>query len=235
MTTTPTTPTTSTEANTMLAALRTKQAGLVQSLAAGADRRAELATESEFGSNTARAALQKIDDEETAARAAIRNLDVVISVMERTRDKLQAQEAAAREGRNVAELHATIDALLVLDDEIDDALDHARALLAKRDEFKREHSQILRRAAAGKLPGSRAGEIAESILAYFDTVLNGHNEGRSYAALTRVADWDAKYFGRPSPRQIERGPRELSPMERVLRQALAPRRASVELRQAAQH
>jgi hypothetical protein len=146
-------------------------------------------------------------------------LDIIIDEMQRTRDTLQAQEAAGRESDNAAELSATIDGLLAIDDEIDAALDHARELFARREAYKLENAVILRR-----MPGKdrlsmigRESEVAESILAYFDTSLNGFNAGHRYATITRVSDWDGKYYKRQSPAQLKRGPLPLSPIESALR------------------
>jgi hypothetical protein len=223
-----TAPKTSAAAIAMIATLQAKRAGLVQTIDTGAERRKGLATAAEFGDVSASAALRKIEAEETEARGSLQNLDIVIGEMERTRDTLQAQEANELASQNAAELSEAIDGLLELDDEIDDALDHARALLAKREEFKREKSQILRR-IPGKMAGSMIGrdsEPATSLLSYFDRYLGWLNAGVSYASITRISDWDSRYYGRQSPRQLERGPRELSPFELALRRAIAPSRAS---------
>jgi hypothetical protein len=218
----------------MIATLQAKRAGLVQKIDTGAERRKGLATAAEFGDDSAKAALSKIETEEATARGALQNLDIVIAEIERTRDTLQAQETAELDSRNAAELSQAIDGLLSIDDEIDDALEHARALLARRDEFKRANSAILRR-MPGKNFGSMLGrdsEIGDSLLAYFDRQLAWMRGGKSYAAITRVADWDSRYYGKQSPLMIERGPRELSPFERAWRKTLSPRGAPIELRQA---
>ena len=231
---TTTAPKTAAQAISMIATLQAKRAGLVQTIDTGGERRKGLATKAEFGDDSAKAALGKIETEEATARRALQNLEIVINEMERTRDVLQAQETAELDSRNAAELSQAIDGLLSIDDEIDDALEHARALLTKRDEYKRANSAILRR-MPGKNFGSMLGrdsEIGDSLLAYFDRQLAWMRGGKSYAAITRVSEWDARYYGKQSPRMIERGPREPSPFERTLRQALSPRGAPIELRQA---
>ena len=73
----------------------------------------------------------------------------------------------------------------------------------------------------------RESEVSMSLSAYFDKYLGGG----SYASITRLADFDSRYYGKQSRRQIERGPRPLSPFERTLRQALTPN-SPIELRQA---
>jgi hypothetical protein len=219
-----TTPKTAAQAATMIETLQASRLALVDTIASSAERRKEFATAAHFGDVSAKAALSKIETEEAQARGSLQNLDIVIGEMERTRDALQTQEANEIANQNAAELSEAIDGLLELDDEIDDALDHARALLAKREEFKREKSQILRR-IPGKMAGSMIGrdsEPATSLLSYFDKYLGWLNGGTSYAAITRVADWDSRYYGRQSPRQLERGPRELSPFELALRRAMLP-------------
>src|SRR5258705_2099779 len=136
----------------MIETLKAKRAGLVQTIDTGAECRKGLATAAEFGDAKAAAALRQIETEEATARGALQSLEIVIGEMERTRDTLQATETAELNSQNAAELSHAIDGLLSIDDEIDDALDHARALLAKREEFKRAQSQVLRRASLGKLP-----------------------------------------------------------------------------------
>ena len=231
---TTTAPKTAAQATSMIATLQAKRAGLVQTIDTGGERRKGLATKAEFGDDSAKAELSKLETEEATARGALQNLEIVINEMERTRDTLQAQEAVALEGQNSAELSAAIDGLLSIDDEIDDALEHARALLAKRDEYKRANSAILRR-MPGKNFGSMLGrdsEIGDSLLAYFDRQLAWMRGGKSYAAITRVVDWDSRYYHKQSPRMIERGPRELSPFERTMQRELGPRSAPIEVRQA---
>jgi hypothetical protein len=228
---TTTAPKTAAQATSMIATLQAKRAGLVQTIDTGGERRKGLATKAEFGDDSAKAALSKIETEEATARGALQNLEIVINEMERTRDTLQAQEAVALEGQNSAELSAAIDGLLALDDEIDDALEHARTLLTRRDEFKAANSATLRR-IPGKMVGAMLGrdsEIGDSLLAYFDRQLAWMRGDKNYAAITRVADWDSRYYRKQSPRMIERGPRELSPFERTMQRELGPRSAPIEV------
>jgi hypothetical protein len=228
------TPKTSAAAIAMLDGLAEKRAGLVQAISTGADRCRGLAVAAHLGDVDAAEELREIEAEEATARGSLRNLDAAIAGIDQMRKALEAKEAATRESHNAAELSEAIEGLLAIDDEIDDALDHARVLLAKRDEYKAANSATLRRMPGKMLHAmiGRDSETAESILAYFDRFLAGHNAGRSYASLTRIAEFDSRYYGRPSARMLERGPRPLSPFEKTFRQAIAPSRAPIEVRQA---
>jgi hypothetical protein len=218
-----TSPKTSAQAATMLETLQAKRAGLVQTIYTGAERRRGLATAAEFGDVKASEALRKIEAEEATALRSLENLDIVIGQVEQMSSTLQAKEAVELESWNAEVLDQAIDGLLALDDKIDDALDRARALLAKREEFKSANAATLRR-IPGKLLGAGLGrerELATSLSAYFDQYLGGG----SYAAITPVADFDSRYYGKQSPRQIERGPRELTPFERMIRREISSRSA----------
>jgi len=223
-----TSPKTAAQATGMIATLQAKRAGLVQTIGAGADRCRGLAVAAHLGDADAAEELREIETEEAAARGLLRNLDAAIAGIEQIREALVAKETTARESRESVELTSTIDELLELDDECDDALDRARDLLAKRDAFKAANTAILRR-IPNKMLGAMLGrerEVEMSLSAYFDKYLGG---GGSYGAITRIAEFDSKYYGRRSPRMIERGPRPLSSFERTLRQAFAPRVAPTEV------
>jgi hypothetical protein len=224
-----TAPKNSSAALEMLQTLQAKRAGLVQTIDGSTFRRKGLAIAAEFGDVDARDELGEIEAEEVTAKASIAQLDLVVAELENMRDALQLQEAARRDSRNAAELSEAIDGLLAISDEFDAALDATRDLLAKREAFKREKAQILRRASVGKLPGARDHELADAILAYFDRYLAGSNGGRSYAEIRRVAESDSRFYGTQSPGMIERGPRALSPFERMMRRELSPRSAPIEV------
>jgi hypothetical protein len=230
------TPKTSAAAIALLNELQIKRANLTKAIDSGADRCRGLAVAAHLGDADAADELSELEAEEATARNSMRSLDAAIAGIEQMREALEAKEAATRESRDSAELTSTIDELLALDDQCDDALDFARDLLEKRAAFQREKAQILRR-QPGKIFGAMLGrenETAGSILAYFDRFLAGFNAGRSYAGLTRIAEFDSRYYGgRPSARMSERGPRELSPFEKTFRQAIAPRRSPMEVRQIA--
>jgi hypothetical protein len=232
---TSTAPRTSAQAITMIATLQIKREGLVETIDGFAERRREFSVAAELGDDVAALELQKIEAEEARARSSLQTLDFALHEVALLRDKLAAQEANKLDIRNAIELDEAISGLLELDDEIDDSLDHARALLAKRADFKREKAQVLRRQPGKMLHAmlGRDSETAESILSYFDKYLAGHNAGRTYASLTRISEFDSRYYGgRPSPRMLERGPRNLSPFEKTFRKAIAPSRGPIELRQA---
>jgi hypothetical protein len=222
-----TSPKTSGQAASMIETLQAKRAGLVQTIDGSTFRRKGLAVAAEFGDVDARDELGEIEAEEATAKASIAQLDLVVAEVEQMRITLAAKEAASRASRESAELTSTIEQLLELDDQCDDALDFARDLLAKREEFKREQAQILRR-IPGKMIGAMLGrerEVEAALQSYFSEYLNA---GKSYGS-TRIADGDSRYYGKQSARQIERGPRELTPLERTLRQAFAPRVAPTEM------
>jgi hypothetical protein len=221
---------TSAAAIALITTLQAKRFAIVETIDSFAERRREFAVAAHLGDDAAAEALLEIEAEEATARASLKNLEIVICEVERSRDALAAREAAIIESRKVAELAATVDLLLELSDECDAALDHARELLERREAFKREKALILRRASVGKLPGG-PNPIADSILAYFDRQLAGLNGGRSYASISRIADSDSRYYGKQSPRQIERGPHPLSPFERMMQRELSPRSAPIEVRQ----
>jgi adenosyl cobinamide kinase/adenosyl cobinamide phosphate guanylyltransferase len=217
-------PTTATEASELLTDLEPRRLTLEATIKSAGLRRAGAATAAEFGDDAAKATLQQIAAEEAQAQDALRNLDSVIAEVRLLRDKLRAVETTARESAAAAALDAAVDELLALDDELDAALDHARDLAEKRRELAR--SPILRNAKT-KFAGAlvvREREVGMSILSYFDRELFFvDRHGASYASIVRAADWDARHFGRPSPAQIERGPRELTASEKaILRSASNP-------------
>jgi hypothetical protein len=224
-----TSPKTAAQAAAILETLQAKRLALLQTIDSGTFRRRGLATKAEFGDAEAGSELRTIAAEEAEARRRCEDLDVVTAEIEEVCATLQAKEKAARASTEAVQLAMVVDKLLEIDDELDDLLDQTRELLAKREDFKRENSQILRRAAAGKLPGGRDHEIADSIMAYFDRYLNGYNAGRTFAAITRIADFDSRYYGRSSARQLERGPRPLTAFEQTFRQAFAPCSAPTEV------
>jgi hypothetical protein len=223
-----TAPKTAAQARTMIATLQAKRAGLVQTIDGSTFRRKGLAVAAEFGDVDARDELGEIEAEEATAKASIAQLDLVVAEVENMRDALHAQEANKLDIRNAIELDEAIDGLLSLDDQIDDAMDAARDLLAKREEYRKENAAILRRQPGKDFSSmiGRESEIGESISAYFDKQLRG---GKTFASITRVVDWDSKYYGRQSRRQTERGPRELSPFERMLKRNIGPRSAPIEV------
>jgi molecular chaperone GrpE (heat shock protein) len=225
-------PTTATEASELLTELEPRRLTLEATIKSAGLRRAGAATAAEYGDDAAKATLQQIAAEETQAQDALRNLDSVIAEVRVLRDHLRAAEttaresaaAAARESAAAAALDAAVDELLAIDDELDAALDHARELAEKRREKAR--SPVLRNAKT-KFAGAlvvREREVGLSIMAYFDRELFFvDRHGASFASIVRVADWDARHFGRQSQGQIERGPRELTASEKaMLRSGNAP-------------
>lgn len=212
-------PKTAAEAHELLATLEARRVALNATIDTSAERRKGHVVAAEFGDAPAKEALRQIVAEDLEAREALRNLDIVVAEVTGLYTDLAASEVAVRDRLAAAQISKVIDALLAIDDEIDDALDLARELLAKRREIAR--APILKRAKTkftGVLAIRDDGELGASILAYFDRELSHlHNGHSSYATITRVADWDAKYFLRQSPGQIRRGPRELSAFERTMR------------------
>jgi hypothetical protein len=209
------TPTTSAETSKMITELETKRTALNATITSTAERRKGAAVSAEFGDEEAKETLRKVTAEATEAVDALQNVEAAISQMKLLRDELAADEAIARELETAAAVDAAVDALLEVDDETDAALEHARELLQKRRALAR--APILRK-AKHKFAGAlvvRDREIASSILAYFDFEMSHLTSGESFVAITRVADFDARHFGRQSPAQIERGKRPLSPFERA--------------------
>jgi hypothetical protein len=221
------TPKTSAAAIAMLDELQVKRCALVQTIDSGAERCRGLAVAAHLGDTDAAEELSELETEEVAAQGSLRNLDAAIAGIDQMREALEAKEAATRENRDLVELTSTIDELLELDDQCDDALDAARDLLARRADFRLERSKILRR-MPGKFAGSMIGrdsEVSSALQAYFSEYLNA---GKSYGSI-RIVDGDASYYSRQSPGQIARGPRVLSPFERMMRRELAPRGAPIEV------
>jgi len=222
-----TAPKTAAQARTMIATLQAKRAGLVQTIDGSTFRRKGLAVAAEFGDVDARDELGEIEAEEAAAKASIAQLDLVVAEVENMRDALHAQEANKLDIRNAIELDEAIAGLLEIDDECDQALDHARDLLAKRADFKREQAQILRR-IPGKMIGAMLGrerEVEAALQSYFSEYLNA---GKSYGS-TRIADGDSRYYGKQSPHQIERGPRTLTPFQKAMQREIGSRSAPISI------
>ncbi|MFZ2157242.1 MAG: hypothetical protein WAV72_14130 [Bradyrhizobium sp.] len=213
-------PKTAADARKLVDELTSKRDGLQAVLDSGAQRRKGHATAAEFGDARAAASLRAIEVEETSARGALQNLDLVITEIEQQRDNLQAREAEDVARQHAEELSAAIDRLLALDDEIDDTLDRARELFAKREALA--NSALIRGARirpAGLV--TQEQEMGISICGYFDTQLGWLMRGSyTYDALARIAEWDARQLGRASPRMLERGPRALTTLEKNLRRSL---------------
>ncbi|KRR09569.1 hypothetical protein CQ12_13865 [Bradyrhizobium jicamae] len=214
---TTTTPKTADEARKLIGKLTAKRAGLEAVLASGIERRKAFATAAEFGDAAAKASLQSMEAEENSARAALQNLDLVIAAMEQLRGDLQASEAEDLARQRAVELSEATDRLLAVDDEIDDALDHARDLFAQRAEIASlpifDHARKHNFGAGGV---THEREMGESLLAYFDKQLGwlpGSHHYR-YDRIERVADWDSRQLGKKSARMLERGPRAPTPIER---------------------
>jgi hypothetical protein len=218
-----TAPKTTGQAASILATLQEKRSALTATIAGAADRCRGLVVAAHFDTDAADE-LTEIEAEAATARAALKNLDLAIDEVAQMRDALAARETVIRDSRNVAELAATVEQLLELADQCDDALDFARELLERREAFKREKALILRRASIGKLLGSmigREGEVALAVGAYFDK----WQTGGSYSAITRIAEFDGRYYGKSSPRMIERGPRTLTPFEKMMQREIVSRSA----------
>lgn len=213
-------PKTAADARKLLDELTTKRDSLQAVLDSGVERRKGHATAAEFGDARAVGILEAIDAEEGSARAALKNLDLVIGEMEHLRDNLQASEAAAVAKRQAEEVSAAIDKLLALDDRLDDTLDLARELFAEREELA--NSALIRDArtrTAGLVAQNQ--EMGMTLLSYFDRQLSWLAGGHfSYENIARCADWDARQLGRESPRMLERGPRALTAAEKQLRRSL---------------
>jgi hypothetical protein len=218
-----TAPKTTAQAGTMIATLQIKREGLVETIDGFAERRREFAVAAELGDDDAAAELQKIEAEEAGARSSLQTLDFALHEVALLRDKLAAQEANKLDIRNAIELDEAISGLLELDDQCDDALDAARALLIRRDAFKAANAATLRRIPRKRLGSmiGRENEVTASLQAYFSEYLNA---GKSYGSI-RVVDGDAKYYGRQSPRQQERGPRTLTPFEKAMQREINSRSA----------
>ncbi|MGY4351229.1 hypothetical protein ACVWXM_007722 [Bradyrhizobium sp. GM7.3] len=193
-------PATSGETIAIIAELEAKQAGYRAVVETCDERSREHVVAAEMGDSKAKAALQRIQAEETAARASLKNLGVAIDEANRHRAALVESELAEQATRTKRATEAMVGDLLILDDRIDDLLDGVRDLLAQRAEMIRTTPQ-LRRAAAGEQ------QISSALLAYFDKQLSWVSSHR-YAGITRIAEFDGHGFKTVSPRTAARAPRE---------------------------
>lgn len=213
-------PKTAAEARKLLSELQAKRAGLTRTIEASAEKRKGHAVAAEFGDAAAAETLRTAAAEETQARDALVNIDIVIAGMSGLRDELQEGESSAREMQAEQELSDATDEMLRVADAIDDKADELRALLFQYDELK-VHPVLRRARRTGSLPGALVPEtkcVGRSLLAYFDEWLP-NSAGASYAEITRVAEWAARNSDRESPRMQERPPRELSTIEKNMRRS----------------
>lgn len=200
-------PQTSVEMTGIMAELAAKRAGLLDVVATCDERSREHVVAAEMGDTKAKAALQRIQAEETAAQASLKNLAVAIDEANRHRAALVESELAEQAKRSALATAAIVADLLSLDDEIDDALDLARELFARRTAL------IQSTRALASAAGSQS--IGSALLSYFDRQLSWlSNHG--YASITRVAEYDAHAFKTTSARMKERGPRPQTMVEKAL-------------------
>jgi uncharacterized membrane protein YdfJ with MMPL/SSD domain len=214
-------PNSTTELKALIADLNTRRRDLTAAIEAGSERRRGPALAAAMGDAAAAETLRQIADEEKTAQSSIATIDIALAETNSHLATVCAAERAVKDEADAEVLSASIDILLEVDDELDTVLDRARELFAQRREFLRD--PILRRArtkSAGALV-IREREMASALLAYFDTELHHLRGSESYASITRVADFDAKHFGKQSPAQIERGPRPLTAFERSLQASVA--------------
>lgn len=203
-------PKTSDEATKVLQRMEQKRAAAETLLSKSAERRKEYALAAELGDATAAESLKAVGAEDAAAAAELQNLAIAIAGMKDCRKRLEIQELAAIEIDVEKQRSDLIDQLLDIDDQIDDACEVVRDLFARRDELR-----------AHRLLNGLTEEntiLGRSLEAYFNAQLS-NPFGRTYAQITRVAEWDAKRVSRKSPRMIERGPRKLTPFEESLLRA----------------
>lgn len=203
-------------ARAALADLRAKRRDLTATIDGAADRRRGYAVASEFGDVEAKAALKAIEGEVESAKAALSNVDLAIAELTTIAQDIERHAADRRAAVAAEQSSAAVDETLELDDQIDATADHLRALLEQRDELARNPALIAaRRRGRGSMISER--QIGQTLLSYFDQWLSWLpvNSPR-YDQIERLADLDAREFGRCSAGMIKRGPRELTAAERAL-------------------
>lgn len=194
------------DASAMLASMKSRRSDLSRLIEDSATKRRDIALAVQLGSDDH--ALREHDKTVAAAEAERINLNSAIEAMATCAEKLRAAEEKTATANAEANRIKTIDELLALDDKIDDALDGVRDLLKRRRDLISSNWKALDRAV-------RSDGIAGALLSYFDELFSYNPAQVPYSRIMRIADRDAKYLKRTSPRMTERGPRPLTTFDKI--------------------